>query len=110
MQISESLTASTLTEDPSRPSVPSVGMAKKPCIATNSIVPRCARPPIPAWLGALIGLLPSIFGCVLSLHMTAPESTSILTAMLSMMLSLLTAAKDYYTAEHIDIYHHVTLA
>lgn len=81
MQIPTSLTASTLTEDPSHPSVCFAGMAKKPCTATNSIVPHCARPPIPAWLGALIGctagcqttdwLLPTISGCVLSFHMTA---------------------------------------
>lgn len=35
--------------------MPSTGVAKKPCTATHSIVPHCARPPIPAWLGALIG-------------------------------------------------------
>lgn len=78
---------SEYTKDPSRPSVPFAGMAKKPCTATNSIVPHCARPPIPAWLGALIGytagcqttdrLLPTIFGYVLSFHMTVSEKTNI---------------------------------
>lgn len=37
------------------PSVPSAGIANKPSTATHSIVPHCAWPPIPAWLGALIG-------------------------------------------------------
>lgn len=55
MQIPAPLTASVLTEDPSRPSVPFAGTAEKPCTAIHSIVPHCARPPIPASQGALIG-------------------------------------------------------
>lgn len=55
MQIPASLTASTLTEDPSRPSVHFPAMAKKACTVTNSIVPHCARPQFPACMGALIG-------------------------------------------------------
>lgn len=55
MQIPTSLAVSILTEDPSRPSVSFPGMAKKACAATNSIVPHCARPQFPAWMGALIG-------------------------------------------------------
>lgn len=82
MQIPASLTASRwlwLRIHHTPPCV-SRGMAKKPCAATNSIVPQCARPPIPAWLAALIGctagcqttdwLLPTIFGRVLIFLMT----------------------------------------
>lgn len=82
MQIPASLTASRwlwLRIHHTPPCV-SRGMARKPCAATNSIVPQCARPPIPAWLAALIGctagcqttdwLLPTIFGHVLIFLMT----------------------------------------
>lgn len=82
MQIPAPLTASALDEDPSWPlSAFSQERQRNPVQPQTHVCPRCATPPFPALLGALIGctagcqttvrLLSTVFGSVLSFHMTA---------------------------------------
>lgn len=99
MQIPASLTASALTEDPSRPSVPFRRNGKEtPVQPQTQLCHIVARPPIPAPLAALIGctagcqttdwLLPTIFGCVLGFHDSFKKKKTVLTAVLSLCLEI----------------------
>lgn len=117
MQIPTSLTVSMLAGDPSHPSLSFTGMGKKPRTATNSTVPHCARPVIPAWLGALIGctagcqttdcLLLTIFGCVFGFHMTASKKkhmTAIIPCVWKLILMSTSRMKSTQREQKRNIY------
>lgn len=102
---------SALTEEPSHPSVCFTGMPMKPCAATHSAVPHCARPSVPAWLDALIGCTA---GCQstdwlfphniwMRLHMTTSlKKKNLNKYLLYIMLSI--------TQFHVDLWCSVTVS